>query len=121
MARAKMLVCLSSAVWATATLVSSVAAQTLPESVVVKRPDGSIILPYSTNDSYGSGSRSIPVNTLPESVTVRRPDGTLIKPLSTDAPSVSNYGWEARIEQSRREREGAMQRPSQQIEPTMGR
>jgi hypothetical protein len=93
---------LAIALWASAPL-----AQTLPEQVVVKRPDGTIVAP-SAASSDGNTSWW-----LRESST--RADER--ERARLDAQS----GAESRVDQSRREREAARASPARNTPPTAGR
>jgi hypothetical protein len=65
---------------------------------------------------------------VPESVEVKRPDGTVIQPRPPDPPDARDTSQAQRatraedlVERSRAEREGAMQNPARQRDPTTGR
>jgi hypothetical protein len=90
---------------------------------------------------------AVPVNvtgqSLPEQVQAKRPDGTVIRPAAPAGDAGSTSWWlresaaraddrerarlesqrsyDARIEQSRREREAALGNPARRIPPTVGR
>ena len=103
-------------------------AQAAPESASAMRPDGTVVRPNAAGIT-GKASDPVPV---------KRPDGTVVHPQPTvqRAPSVSagdstsraeerermrqqaQQAAEERIDQSRREREAASERPARQIGPT---
>jgi len=101
-------------------------AQSAPEPAAAMRPDGTVVRPNAAGIP-GTASDPVPV---------RRPDGTVVHPPAPvqRAPSISagdsraderertrqqaQQAAEERIDQSRREREAASERPARQIGPT---
>jgi hypothetical protein len=94
------------AVVAVAVSVSGAIAQTMPEQVQVKRPDGTIIVP-----AVPEGRE--PAATSEESAT-RADERERMRQEAQQAA-------EERVERSRREREAAVTNPARQSAPTVGR
>ncbi len=93
------------AVVAAVVSMSGAIAQTLPEQVQVKRPDGTIIVPVPEGRE--------PAATSEESAT-RADERERMRQEAQQAA-------EERIERSRREREAAVTSPARQSAPTVGR
>ena len=99
---------LSRAVLAATILASAAAlAQTVPESVEVKRPDGTVIYPRAPDPADGPDATQGQRAARAEELERRRLD--------------AQRSAEERVERSRREREGAMQNPARQPATTTGR
>ena len=100
--------------------------QSAPEPAAAMRPDGTVVRPNAAGIT----------GTVSDPVPVRRPDGTVVHPQVPveRTPSISTtdsraderermrqqtqQSAEERIDQSRREREAASERPARQIAPT---
>lgn len=100
--------------------------QSAPEPAAAMRPDGTVVRPNAAGIT-GTASDPVPV---------RRPDGTIVypQPPVQRAPSISTgdsraeerertrqqaqQAAEERIDQSRRERDAASERPARQVAPT---
>ncbi|HKC45159.1 MAG TPA: hypothetical protein VKC64_15130 [Burkholderiales bacterium] len=86
---------------------AAAAAQTVPESVEVKRPDGTVIQPRPPDPPDARDASQAQRATRAEELERRRAD--------------AQRSAEERVERSRAEREGAMQNPARQATPTTGR
>jgi hypothetical protein len=100
--------------------------QSAPEPAAAMRPDGTVVRPNAAGIT----------GTVSDPVPVRRPDGTIVypQPPVQRAPSISTgdsraeerertrqqaqQAAEERIDQSRRERDAASERPARQVAPT---
>jgi hypothetical protein len=100
--------------------------QSAPEPAAAMRPDGTVVRPNAAGIT----------GTVSDPVPVRRPDGTIVypQPPVQHAPSISTgdsraeerertrqqaqQAAEERIDQSRRERDAASERPARQVAPT---
>ena len=108
---------------------SAAIAQTVPEQVPAKRPDGSVVHPDAAGSGAAEqGSALRPdgsvvrpdaagiTRTAPDPITVRRPDGTVVHSRPDVQPPRSSPATDARAEERERMRQQAQQAAEERIE-----